>query len=138
MIINDEDEYWFSVKLSQHNYGTVLVWKKNNYGPVCAEGFDENAARVVCKELGYAYSIKFCCSGLGPRPKDLDLAMSDVQCGGTEIGLRQCKNEYLDPSCNSEDYASVFCSSTDPVQSTGSEYLRTDKQINKLYTASHE
>lgn len=126
------------MKLSQHNYGTVLVWKKNNYGPVCAEGFDENAARVVCKELGYAYSIKFCCSGLGPRPKDLDLAMSDVQCGGTEIGLRQCKNEYLDPSCNSEDYASVFCSSTDPVQSTGSEYLRTDKQINKLYTASHE
>jgi deleted-in-malignant-brain-tumors protein 1 len=107
------------VKLSQHNYGAVLVWKKNNYGPVCAEGFDENAARVVCKELGYDYSIKFCCAGLGPKLTDLDLAMSNIHCDGTEIGLRQCRNEYLKPSCSSKDYASVLCSASDPAQSTG-------------------
>ncbi|XP_062609247.1 deleted in malignant brain tumors 1 protein-like [Saccostrea cucullata] len=121
------------VKLSQHNYGTVLAWKKNNYGPVCADGFDENAARVVCNELQYSYSIKFCCSGLGPEPKDLDLAMSDVHCDGTESGLRQCKNEYINPSCSDKNYAAVYCTNTNPAQSTLSVHVGQSNIVEVTY-----
>lgn len=105
------------VKLNHPSYGIVRVWKKNNYGMVCADGFDENAARVVCKEFGYRYSIEVCCMGLEPEPTDMEFAMSDVNCDGTESGLRACRNEYADPNCSTDNYASVFCTNTDPANS---------------------
>lgn len=105
------------VKLNHANYGIVRVWKKNNYGMVCADGFNENAARVVCKQFGYRYSIEVCCMGLEPEPTDMEFAMSDVNCDGTESGLRGCRNEYTDPNCTTGNYASVFCTNTDPANS---------------------
>lgn len=105
------------VKLNHPSYGIVRVWKKNNYGMVCADGFNENAARVVCKEFGYRYSIEVCCMGLEPEPTDMEFAMSDVNCDGTESGLRACRNEYADPNCSTDNYASVFCTNTDPANS---------------------
>lgn len=84
---------------------------------VCADGFNENAARVVCKQFGYRYSIEVCCMGLEPEPTDMEFAMSDVNCDGTESGLRACRNEYADPNCTTGNYASVFCTNTDPASS---------------------
>lgn len=130
------------VKLGHPNYGIVRVWKKNNYGMVCADGFNENAARVVCKEFGYRYSIEVCCMGLEPEPTDMEFAMSDVNCDGTESGLRACRNEYANPNCSTDNYASVFCTNTDPANSTSMlqkillQFLVLDMELTFL-TGNH-
>lgn len=118
--------------LGTHKYGIVRVWKDNNYGQVCSDGFNENAAQVVCKELGFSYSIPFCCMGLEPVPSELRFAMSDVICDGTEKQLRDCQHERINPNCSSTEYASVFCTNTDPSTSTRMHLLNYCLTVDAL------
>ncbi|KAL4227837.1 scavenger receptor [Mactra antiquata] len=88
------------------HYGAVQYHTGDEYGLVCADGFDENAATVVCREMGFTFGMTLCCSAFGPL--GLDFSMTDVYCYGDELSLTDCSfNEGSD--CTSETYASVLC-----------------------------
>ena len=99
-------------------YGAVLI-HKGDYKLVCADGFDQTAADVTCREIdpNFVHSKVLCCSAMGPQ--NYEIGVSQVTCFGNEKSLRFCNHRYVNPSCPSGNYAAVVCSSYDgPYQST--------------------
>ena len=81
---------------------------------VCDQGFDANAARVVCRAMGYSYARAQCCSAVGPLPSSSSIAATTIgavvrQCSGSESSLLDCDISLTD-TCSSGKYASVLCS----------------------------
>lgn len=88
------------------NYGAVKYHTGEEYGLVCADGFDNNAATAVCKEKGFPFGMTLCCSALGNL--GLEFSMTDVNCIGNEKSLTDCQfNE--GNLCAGGQYASVYC-----------------------------
>ncbi|XP_052102367.1 scavenger receptor cysteine-rich domain superfamily protein-like isoform X2 [Mytilus californianus] len=104
---------WLQLSQFSPSYGYLQVWKSgaNQYGLVCAEGFDDEAATVVCRELTqYKYGISHCCSAYGNL--SIPFAINDVTCTGQESSLQNCT--YNTDLCHSGTYASVICTSYIP------------------------
>jgi len=105
------------------NYGRVEVFSNQTWVAVCDQGFSLQAARVVCRDLGYTEARPQCCSALGPpRSYSYTLPATTIglvvnHCGGSESSLLNC-NVTTTATCPSGKYASVLCSN-DPVQETG-------------------
>ncbi|WAQ98296.1 NETR-like protein [Mya arenaria] len=89
-------------------FGAVLVWDRDNYHLVCAEGFDDLAAQAVCRSLGFAYGTSICCSAFGRM--EYSIIYSNVKCTGIESDLLKCDYVKYIPNCTSGHYASVACS----------------------------
>ena len=91
-------------------FGAVLYHSGNNYGLVCADGFDDNAALAVCRDQSpfpFSYGKALCCSAAGPDNRPFTL--SDVKCTGQERSLRECTYNDQTPQCSSGQYATVAC-----------------------------
>ncbi|XP_053406103.1 scavenger receptor cysteine-rich domain superfamily protein-like [Mercenaria mercenaria] len=119
------------VKLPMYSYGSVQYHTGEEYGLVCADGFDTKAANVVCKQNNFAQGVSVCCSGFGPSR--LKFSMSNVQCIGNERSLRECS--YIDdnPVCPSGQYAGVVCTDFNP----GFTRISADPEI-KIKYFSHD
>ncbi|KAL5004337.1 hypothetical protein ScPMuIL_017793 [Solemya velum] len=91
-------------------YGPVQVWdrERNNYQLVCSQGFDENSANVVCKEMGFKSGVSICCSAFGDFSYH-GYTLTDVSCVGSENSILNCTHQRM-KSCDSDRYASVVCS----------------------------
>lgn len=102
-----------SVRLEPNiTYGAVEVWKDEKYVQVCADGFDDVAAKVTCRSLGYKNGISLCCSVFGEMKK-YPIGITNVQCTGQERSLLGCDYTYrIDDGCASKKYASVACSNS--------------------------
>ena len=87
-------------------YGAVLI-HEGGYKLVCADGFDRTGAHLVCKEVGFSYSINLCCSAFGPQKYELGVTVG--QCRGDEESVRDCELETTNPTCPSGNYAAVVC-----------------------------
>merc|ERR1712189_51544 len=101
------------------NSGRVEVYHEGEWGTVCDDGLMQGsvvkehgneAAQVVCKQLGYSSGVPKATSeaqkGTGP------IWMDDVVCSGEEASLLDCeaKWSYINNNCyHSEDF-SVTCS----------------------------
>lgn len=101
------------MKTSSGSFGAVQYHTEEEYGLVCADGFDANAANVVCKQKNYIIGLPVCCSGFGPF-KNMEFSMSDVKCSGDESSLRDCSYTDVDPVCPSGHYAGVVCTHFNP------------------------
>lgn len=88
-------------------YGAVQYHSGESYGLTCAEGFDNKAAEVVCRESSFFNGMVLCCSAMGPS--SLPFTLSNVQCKGSESSLKECSYNSNNPSCPSGQYASVIC-----------------------------
>jgi hypothetical protein len=89
-------------------FGMVQLAKGTSWYKMCDEGFDEMAARVVCKELGYTDGKKVCCSTFGNgKGTYIHLQFLKIKCRGTEDALEKCQSDSA--HCNSGNYASVYC-----------------------------
>jgi len=99
-----------SVKIQSNVYGAVLFHSGEEYGSVCADGFDKNAAKVVCKEKSWNTAMSLCCSAFGPSNRAF--TMSDVRCTGSESSVRKCEHT-VGGSCHSGQYAAVVCASSE-------------------------
>ncbi|KAL3865898.1 hypothetical protein ACJMK2_043246 [Sinanodonta woodiana] len=96
------------VKLHPSNFfGAVQFWSGGSYGLTCADNFDDNAATVTCRELGYDYGRSLCCSAAGPI--DLPILLANVSCTGAESSLTKCSVNTSNPRCLSGTYATVVC-----------------------------
>lgn len=45
--------------------GAVQVLNSYKWADVCDYGWNDTAATVVCRELGFVYGVAECCSALG-------------------------------------------------------------------------
>ncbi|XP_038648272.1 uncharacterized protein LOC119963342 isoform X3 [Scyliorhinus canicula] len=95
--------------------GRVEVYRNSSWGTVCANGWDSNAANVVCRVLncGTALSVtQNTTYGEGTG----DIWLEDVRCDGSEISLDQCTaNPQVGNSCKHKDVG-VTCSGPVPVR----------------------
>lgn len=89
-------------------YGAVEIWNDEKYQLVCADGFDDVAAKVVCRSAGFQNGISVCCSAFGEM--NYDISYHNVRCQGDEATILNCKYDMGPDGCPSKKYASVACS----------------------------
>ena len=90
---------WFatvaSVRLvdgGSSNEGRVEVYFNNEWGRVCGDRWDDNDAKVVCRQLGLpaenatAYVNAQLGEGTG------NILLDEVQCTGSESALNECRH----------------------------------------------
>uniref|UniRef100_A0A1X7VPG7 Deleted in malignant brain tumors 1 protein n=1 Tax=Amphimedon queenslandica TaxID=400682 RepID=A0A1X7VPG7_AMPQE len=94
-------------------YGRVEVCLKNEWGTICDDFWNDAAASVVCRMLGY--------SSYGARALSnqftegyLDMYLNYLNCSGLESSVFDCPyNQSIDHSCNQYEDASVICQLND-------------------------
>ncbi len=78
------------------------------WGTVCAVGFDQNAAQVACRGLGYA------AAGAELLPECLQerarpVALSDIRCAGDEMSLFACESSRNTSGCPQGSHVHLAC-----------------------------
>ncbi|KAK2155410.1 hypothetical protein LSH36_241g04007 [Paralvinella palmiformis] len=90
--------------------GRVEVYDitSDTWGTICDKGWNENAAHVVCKYLGYA-GDRVLLGGHVP-PGSGPIHLSNVICDGTERSLLDCRHDGMDRNkCQHKEDAGVKC-----------------------------
>ena len=89
--------------------GRVEVFFGEQWGTVCDDYFDINAANVICRELGFPSANSFlplAAFGQGSGPILLD----DVECRGSESILPLCGHRKIgDHNCGHYEDVGVVC-----------------------------
>lgn len=88
---------------------TLLVEKFGIQGTICAENWDDRAATVACRQLGYTGGVSF-----GPRyySSRTPIWLSSVNCTGKERNINDCSKAVapVSQTCLSSRLAArVFC-----------------------------
>lgn len=89
--------------------GRVEVQRASEWGTVCDDGWDENDAAVVCRELGCG-AVKKAISGTAFGPltqEDQKIFVQEFQCNGMEESLSQCEREDFFDCSHKEDAGAV-------------------------------
>ncbi|KAK3097126.1 hypothetical protein FSP39_006614 [Pinctada imbricata] len=91
--------------------GRVEVSKDNvTWGTICDDFWDNDAATVVCRSLGYRWGIAHTLSHFGAGNSSYPIYLDEVVCDGYEDSLLDCKsNTWGQHNCNHQEDASVSC-----------------------------
>ena len=93
--------------------GEVQVFIGGHWVRICDDGWDDNEASVVCRQLGFGTSGKvkqFQISGSGEI-----ITTSNFMCSGNEPRLLHCSHDGKNISdCNNFDDVEVTCTGTPP------------------------
>eukprot|EP00798_Chlamydomonas_sp_ICE-L_P012965 gene12965-5370_t len=92
---------------SSDSEGRVEVFMGGQWGTVCDDGFDDNTARVVCRQLGLPWTAATADYSV-PGNEELDILMDDLSCSGTESSLALCYYS-SDHSCGHSEDVGVVC-----------------------------
>ena len=87
--------------------GTIEIYYAHAYGTVCDDLFNDAAARVVCRQLGYTSgefipteSVRF----------DAPIWLDNVVCNGDEARLDECKRPpWGSNNCDHHEDTAVRC-----------------------------
>ena len=81
---------------------------RGSWVTVCADGFDENDVKVVCRELGFPNSKKLVPGAFGS--KYYTKSILNLNCTGKESSIKECA--FSEGTCprRSYNYASIICS----------------------------
>ncbi|PNH03041.1 Neurotrypsin, partial [Tetrabaena socialis] len=95
--------------------GRLELFYNGEWGTVCDDSFDDRAATVVCRQLGYAggraHWGAYFGEGTGP------IHVTGLQCAGTEPSLAACSNGGWSPTtCDHSEDTSVVCYDKRPVR----------------------
>uniref|UniRef100_A0A8C4Q6Q1 Serine protease 12 n=1 Tax=Eptatretus burgeri TaxID=7764 RepID=A0A8C4Q6Q1_EPTBU len=89
--------------------GRLEVFHNGEWGTVCDDQWDDQAAEVVCRQLGLLGKAKgwtWARFGEGSGPIHLD----DVQCSGNELSLTDCTHSpWGEHNCEHREDAGVSC-----------------------------
>ncbi|XP_072048550.1 scavenger receptor cysteine-rich domain-containing protein DMBT1-like [Amphiura filiformis] len=109
------DDFSFQVRLTggnSSNAGRVEVFIGNSWGTICDDGWDQNDAMVVCRQLGLPFTDAQANGGASFGEGSGTIWLDDVNCGGTENKLSDCIHAGLGFNQISDDHskdAGVIC-----------------------------
>ncbi|KAK6181473.1 hypothetical protein SNE40_009316 [Patella caerulea] len=85
----------------------VDVYYHGMWGSICANDWNDNAAKVVCGNASYAKAYMMNSDPFDQRP----MWIFGLNCTGDEINLKSCNNTIDDPNytCNSYQVAGAYC-----------------------------
>nr|XP_015196415.1 PREDICTED: HHIP-like protein 1 [Lepisosteus oculatus] len=91
--------------------GRVEVFVKGEWGTVCDDLFDRQAAGVVCRQLGYPFALRVAKRAeLGQGGAELPILLDDVRCEGTERTLLECPRARTGQhDCSHKEDVGVVC-----------------------------
>lgn len=101
--------------------GIVEVYQKYFWTTLCADGFDQRDANVICRQLGYL-SARVLLPGQFGRPLRY-VHTVNINCIGNETDILDCEHEM--GFCSTYNYASVLCSHQDASPSKSSQSRNT-------------
>lgn len=101
--------------------GIVEVYQKYFWTTLCADGFDQRDADVICRQLGYSSARVLLPGQFGRSLKYVHTV--NIKCTGNETDILDCEHEM--GFCSSYNYASVLCSHQDASPSKSSRSLST-------------
>ncbi|XP_052098351.1 deleted in malignant brain tumors 1 protein-like [Mytilus californianus] len=101
----------YELRLSSENQGVVSVRHLDVWGSICTNGFDDNDAKVICREKGFQggfayYQHEFVSGNRQNLPW-----LSYLNCTGSEGYLARCGNiRWGDVrDCSTDTMAAVYC-----------------------------
>ncbi|XP_028408891.1 uncharacterized protein LOC114531487 [Dendronephthya gigantea] len=89
--------------------GLVEVFYDGLWGAVCGDGWDRNAAEVVCRELGYDHVLNVLKS---QTQQNVSTAMwlGKISCTGNEKNITSCSHDgWTNHTCSNSEFAAVEC-----------------------------
>ena len=97
---------------SSRGIGRVEVFYSGEWGTVCDDFWDFNDATVVCRQLGYKYTIR-ALQGSQVVDGTGQIWLDNVACTGSEQNLASCSHRgWGRHDCSHYEDAGVECSST--------------------------
>ena len=72
--------------------GRVEIYYNGQWGTVCDDSWDDDDARVVCRQLGYSGNVGAARSGGTYGQGSGPVYLSNVDCWGYESKLTDCSN----------------------------------------------
>jgi hypothetical protein len=103
--------YFLSVKADQFriDFMVVLVKYLGEDGYVCANGWTQTAAQVLCRQNGYSYGGSIG-SGSAVNVQNVKpIWMNDITCSGMEKSLDECTLGRPKNHTNCTKYAEIKC-----------------------------
>ncbi|XP_067099015.1 HHIP-like protein 1 isoform X2 [Osmerus mordax] len=98
------------------DHGRVEIFADGEWGTVCDDLWNTKSAAVVCRQLGFRYTVKAAKHSEFGEGKDLRILLDDVQCEGSEASLLDCKHSGVGVhNCAHNEDAGVICSNSDYV-----------------------
>ena len=108
VLLLEIDFYLFSVRLwPNDSYGTVQIRIHDRYKLICADGFDDSTANVICRMFAYPNFIHVYPSAFGVM--NLPIFYYNVSCIGNELSVLDCDYRTGLHGCPSYQYASLIC-----------------------------
>ena len=101
---------------SSNGTGRVEVLYNGRWGTICHHSWDINDARVVCRQLGYAYPVR-ALPGYQVPDGTGQIWLNNVRCTGNEENLISCShNGWGNTYCGHYQDAGVECSATGKIR----------------------
>uniref|UniRef100_A0A8C5KPW9 Hedgehog interacting protein-like 1 n=1 Tax=Jaculus jaculus TaxID=51337 RepID=A0A8C5KPW9_JACJA len=95
--------------------GRVEVFVDGRWGTVCDDAWDDKAAAVVCRQLGFPHVVRAARRAEFGEGRALPILLDDVRCSGDEHSLLGCKHAGVGiHNCGHQEDAGVVCSHQDP------------------------
>ncbi|XP_066551175.1 HHIP-like protein 1 [Amia ocellicauda] len=90
--------------------GRVEIYVNGEWGTVCDDLWNDQAAAVVCQQLGFRYAVKASKHAEFGEGRHLKILLDDIQCEGTEESLLDCKHAGIGRhNCAHYEDAGVIC-----------------------------
>ncbi|XP_043089194.1 HHIP-like protein 1, partial [Puntigrus tetrazona] len=91
--------------------GRVEVFARGEWGTVCDDLFNIQAAAVVCRQMGFPVALRVAKRAeLGAGGVGVRILLDDVECDGNERTLLHCKHPKLGKNnCSHDEDVGVVC-----------------------------
>lgn len=115
--------------------GNVIVFHNGRLWSVCDDGWNLQAAKVVCRSLGYPHALGHTSQSYFGQPRH-SIGLDNVQCHGDEASIFDCQHEpFGSHNCDQREAAGVFCA---PRNSRTTTRLSTTSTPRTLQRTSHK
>ncbi|XP_038048478.1 deleted in malignant brain tumors 1 protein-like isoform X2 [Patiria miniata] len=95
---------------SNSNEGRVEVFSEGTWGTVCDDGWDDDDATVICRELGFQATAEALPQAAFGQGHGLDILLDELACLGDEETLLMCQHNGLgNHNCGHSEDAGVRC-----------------------------
>jgi deleted-in-malignant-brain-tumors protein 1 len=104
----------------------VEVFYNGRWGTICDNYWDINDARVVCRQLGYQYTVRALRGNQVPDGTG-QIWLSSVRCTGSEENLISCSHSgWGNIYCGHHQDAGVECSATGRIIRHTRKYMHAE------------